>query len=77
MEGSNSGEPEVDCKRGRGGHRVRGTPRFILIPTLRAYRFGWKSWLGNAAAPPSGALITMKEWSVVAWQALHPAVRRA
>src|SRR5262249_8889281 len=36
------------------------------------YRFGVKSWLGNADA--SGGLITMNECSVVAWQALQASV---
>jgi hypothetical protein len=53
-----------------------GLYRADLDLPATGYRFGWKSWLGNAAAPLSGALMTMKAWSVVAWQALHPVVTR-
>jgi hypothetical protein len=67
--------PTLPRKRGRERTAFAAKSANHAPCPTHSYRFGWKSWLGNAAAL-SGALMTMKAWSVVAWQALQPVVTR-
>src|SRR6202040_2142530 len=54
---------------------LRAAPRPGKVQGLTYRLPGWNSWLGNTDA--SGVLMTTKFWSVVLWQALHPAVIRS
>ena len=62
VEAQNVRAPSPTLPRKRGRERTEFAAwRVFRCPTSRVpYRFGAKSWLGNAAAE-SGALITTKE----------------